>query len=82
VADDDQGSELAKILDALVYAPIGLTLDLESLGPDLAKRGRAHVAAARQIGKLAVRSSVEKLDEAIDSFTDGDSGHKSDEAGS
>jgi hypothetical protein len=82
VGDDDQASELAKILDALVYAPIGLTLDLESVGPDPAKRGRAHVAAARQIGKLAVRSSVQKLDEAIDRFIDADSDPKSDEQGS
>jgi hypothetical protein len=57
---------LERVLDLLVYAPIGLVLDFESLEPDLASRGRRHAAAARQIGEMAVKSGLRRVDEAVD----------------
>ncbi len=57
-----------RLLDLLVYAPIGLTLDVATVGPDLARRGRQHAAAARQIGEFAVRAGMRRLDVAIANF--------------
>lgn len=53
------------VLDALVYAPIGLTLDGQELAPELARRGRQHAAAARQIGEFAVKAGLRRLDAAV-----------------
>ncbi len=53
------------VLDALVYAPIGLTLDGQELAPELARRGRQHAAAARQIGEFAVKAGLRRLDGAL-----------------
>ncbi len=61
---DDRGATDA-LLDLLVYAPIGLLLDAESVAPDLARRGRQHSAAARQIGEMAVKRGMRRLDEVL-----------------
>lgn len=53
------------LLDAFVYAPIGLTLDGQELTPELARRGRQHAAAARQIGEFAVKTGLQRLDGLI-----------------
>lgn len=53
------------LLDLFVYAPIGLVLDAQQVAPDLAERGRRHTAAARQIGEMAVRAGMRKLDQAV-----------------
>ncbi len=50
------------LLDAFVYAPIGFALDARDLQPDLARRGRQHAAAARQIGEMAVKAGLKRLD--------------------
>ena len=55
---EPEGEDLsAKLMDLLVYAPIGLVLDAQSLAPDLARRGRQHTAAARQLGEIAVKQA-------------------------
>ncbi len=53
------------LLDVVLYAPIGLVLDAETLTPELARRGRQHAAAARQIGELAVKQGLRRLDEVL-----------------
>ncbi|MFV2039249.1 MAG: hypothetical protein ACC660_03300 [Acidimicrobiales bacterium] len=66
MTNPDVPDDLArKLLDLLIYAPIGLTLDAEALAPDLARRGRQHCAAARQIGELAVKLGIKRLDEVM-----------------
>lgn len=62
------------LLDALVYAPIGLTLDGQELTPELARRGRQHAAAARQIGEFAVKTGLQRLDGLIASKVADDEG--------
>lgn len=57
-------------LDLLVYAPIGLVLDAETVTPELARRGRQNSAAARQIGELAVRAGMRRLDEVVASVAE------------
>ncbi len=53
------------LVDLLVYAPIGLTLDAQDLAPDLARRGRQHTAAARRIGEFAVKAGMRRLDDLV-----------------
>lgn len=64
-SDEDPRTSLDALLDALIYAPIGLTLDARDVGPDLAQRGRQHAAAARQIGELAVKAGLRRLEDAM-----------------
>lgn len=65
--ESDQGRDkLEALLDLLVYAPIGLVLDAETVAPDLAKRGRQHTAAARKLGELAVKAGKRRVDEAFE----------------
>lgn len=65
-ADDAGARKLTDLLlDAFVYAPIGLTLDGQELTPELARRGRQHAAAARQIGEFAVKTGLQRLDGMI-----------------
>ena len=66
-AEDEERAEPLEVLkDLLVYAPIGLILDAETVAPDLAKRGRQHTAAARQIGELAVKAGKRRLDDFLE----------------
>ena len=65
---DEHPVAVERMLDVLVYAPIGLGLDMESVGPDLARRGRQHVAVARQIGEFTVRAGLRRIDAAIEQF--------------
>jgi hypothetical protein len=53
------------LMDAFIYAPLGLTLDAQEIAPDLARRGRQHAAAARQIGEFAVKAGRKRLDDAL-----------------
>lgn len=71
--EDPEARKLTDLLlDALVYAPIGLTLDGQELTPELARRGRQHAAAARQIGEFAVKTGLQRLDGLIASKVAGE----------
>lgn len=63
--DADRSGLWRSLADLVVYAPIGLTLDAQDLAPDLARRGRQHTAAARQIGEFAVRAGMRRLDDLV-----------------
>lgn len=49
------------VVDAVLYAPLGLMLEGRSLLPKLVERGRNQVAMARLIGQFAVRKGSEDL---------------------
>ena len=53
------------LLDAFVYAPIGLLLDGKELVPDLARRGRAQAANARVIGSFALSAADGRVQTAF-----------------
>lgn len=67
--DAGEGSEdvdpIERILDAFVYAPIGLLLDGKDLIPDLAKRGRAQAANARVLGTFALSTADSRVQTAV-----------------
>ena len=54
-----------RILDAFVYAPIGLLLDGKDLIPDLARRGRAQAANARVLGTFALSTADSRVQTAV-----------------
>ncbi|HSL59528.1 MAG TPA: hypothetical protein VK866_16900 [Acidimicrobiales bacterium] len=51
---DDRPSALDRVLDLVVYAPIGAAFEGERALSDMARVGRSQVANARFIGRLAV----------------------------
>jgi len=73
---DENRAPTDALLDILVYAPIGLLLDAQTVAPDLARRGRQHSAAARQIGEMAVKRGMRRLDELLAQVNDEESDHE------
>ena len=65
---------LDRLLDLAVYAPVGLALAARDLVPELAERGRrqldARFAAARMVGRLAVKEGTRQADLALRRLTD------------
>lgn len=45
---------LDRLLDAVVFAPLGLLLETGKPSADLAARGRQHLEAARLLGRMAL----------------------------
>ncbi len=52
-SDDDELAE--RLLDLLVYAPLGLALEAKEMIPKLAERGRGQVALTRLAGTVAAQ---------------------------
>lgn len=59
--DPTGGFDLGAVVEAIVYAPLGLALEGRTLLPRLVERGRNHVAMARMMGEFAVRKGAEDL---------------------
>ena len=54
----DSGQEsLDRLLDAVLYAPVGLLLSTDVPTAELAARGRRHLEAARLLGRMALGHS-------------------------
>jgi hypothetical protein len=58
---EGDGLDLGAVVEAMVYAPLGLALEGRSLLPRLVERGRNHVTMARMVGEFAVRKGAEDL---------------------
>ena len=58
---DETKSPTELLLDACLYAPIGLALDARTLLPTLAERGRNHVNLARVVGQFALGKLTKDL---------------------
>lgn len=63
-SDDDELSE--RLLDLLVYAPLGLALEAKDLLPKLAERGRGQVALTRLAGTVAARQGQNEASKLVD----------------
>ena len=59
--DGEGGLDLGAVVEAMVYAPLGLALEGRTLLPRLVERGRNHVTMARVVGEFAVRKGAEDL---------------------
>ncbi len=51
---DSDRESLDKLLDALVFAPLGLLAGPARSNEDLAARGRRHLEAAKLLGRMAL----------------------------
>lgn len=60
----DEANE--RLLDALVYAPLGLALEAKDRLPKLAERGRGQVALARLAGSVAAKKGQGEATKAFD----------------
>ena len=67
--NDDDVTE--KLLDALVYAPLGLALEAKDLLPKLAERGRGQVALTRLAGTVAARRGQSEAVKLVDELRTG-----------
>jgi hypothetical protein len=55
--DDSSREALDRMLDALVFAPLGLLLESDKPSAELAARGRRQLEAARLLGRMALGHS-------------------------
>ena len=69
MSGDDDVTE--KLLDALVYAPLGLALEAKDLLPKLAERGRGQVAPTRLAGTVAARRGQSEAVKLVDDLRSG-----------
>lgn len=67
---DDESTKrpLGHVVDALVYAPIGLFFDGPELLPKLVEDGKNHAKGARAFGEFAVRHGRAELGRRLSSF--------------
>ena len=54
---DSPRESLDRLLDAVVFAPLGLLLETDKPSAELAARGRRHLEAARLLGRMALGHS-------------------------
>jgi hypothetical protein len=66
--DDSTKGPLGQMIDALVYAPIGLFFDGPTLLPKLVADGKNHAKGARVFGEFAVRQGRAELGRRLSSF--------------
>lgn len=78
---NDDTSLTDRLLDLVVYAPIGLALEAKELVPKLADRGRGQVALTRLAGRVAAdrggddaRAFVGQLLDSVGSLLSGEGG--------
>jgi hypothetical protein len=65
----DERDPIEQWLDAALYGPVGLLLELRERLPELAERGRQHlqtqVGVARMMGQFAVQIGSRKVSEYV-----------------
>ncbi|WP_420620143.1 hypothetical protein [Candidatus Poriferisocius sp.] len=57
-----------RLLDTVLYAPVGLLLSVDSPPSELAARGRRHLEAARLLGRMALDHSSKPSGASVDPF--------------
>jgi hypothetical protein len=86
--EEQEGRSAAEQLaDAVLYAPLGLALEVRRLYPELAARGRRQLLFTRTVGKYAVKRGQAKVDDLlatgiglVGAFLPGRDDHEPDEA--
>ncbi|MEM9200086.1 MAG: hypothetical protein AAGC53_00420 [Actinomycetota bacterium] len=62
--DEDDLAE--RLLDLMLYVPLGLALEAKDLLPKLAERGRGQVALTRLAGTVAARQGQQRAEGLVD----------------
>ena len=57
-SSDTSREALDRLLDAVLYAPVGLLLSADTAPSEFASRGRRHMEAARLLGRMALGHSA------------------------
>lgn len=65
-AEADEEDLAERLLDLVVYAPLGLALEAKDLLPKLAERGRGQVALTRLAGTVAARQGQNEAEKLVD----------------
>ena len=60
------GEPLERLLDLILYAPLGLVSQLDELLPGLVETGRSRASMARTIGQFAVRTGSTQVQDRFD----------------
>ncbi len=60
-ANDNELPDLEQLVDLLVYAPIGLLYEYQTVLPQLIKRGKSQVQLARIVGQFAVKQGSKQV---------------------
>ena len=63
---DSSKEALDRLLDAVLYAPVGLLLSTGTPSKVLAAKGRQHLEAARMLGRMALGHSSAPTDSRAD----------------
>lgn len=64
---DSSREAIDRLLDAVLYAPVGLLLSVDSPPSELASRGRRHLEAAQLLGRIALSRSSTPPSASVDS---------------
>jgi hypothetical protein len=67
----DDRSPVDQLLDLVVYAPIGLLMNLDELLPQLVEKGHQQVDMARVFGKFAVSTGTKEARKRLDGMAGG-----------
>ena len=62
----DERSPVDQLLDVVVYAPLGLLMNLDELLPQLVEKGHQQVDMARMFGKFAVTAGTKEARKRLD----------------
>lgn len=60
-ANENELPDLEQLIELLVYAPIGLLYEYETVLPQLIKRGKSQVKLARLVGQFAVKQGSKQV---------------------
>lgn len=62
----DQKRPVDRLLDVVLYAPLGLLLNLEEVVPQLVEKGHQQVNMARMFGQFAVKAGTDEARKRVE----------------
>ena len=70
MAEHEPKTPVDQLLDLMVYAPLGLLMNLDELLPQLVEKGHQQVAMARMFGKFAVDTGGKEARKRVNLVTE------------
>ncbi len=66
----DHKSPVERLLDVVLYAPIGFVMNLEEVIPELIEKGHQQVNMARMFGQFAVKAGGDEARKRVEQVTE------------
>ena len=66
----DQKRPVDRLLDVVLYAPLGLLLNLEEVVPQLVEKGHQQVNMARMFGQFAVKAGTDEARKRVEQVSE------------